>query len=150
MFSKMKKVLKIGALLGFILFISLQVLNVRSPITIGVAQADSGARVKGYTYTYDLLGHKKALGGARVTLCNPNGTPYTVSSSNNSYNKGYFEFPRSHTAANGSYQIIFEKLCYNTVSTNFSMDQYKGANVTVTMLSIGNSSIGVVPFFPWY
>jgi hypothetical protein len=150
MLAKVRRILKIGVLLGFVLFACLQILNVRSPITIGVAQADSGARVKGYTYTYNWLGQKVKVGGVKVTLCNPNGAPLSVYSSTSSYGKGYFEFPRSHTSANGGYQIIFEKPGYNTVSTNFSMDQYYGATASATMVSFGNSGIGVVPFFPWY
>jgi hypothetical protein len=152
MFAKMKRVLKIGALLGFILFISLQVLNVRSPITIGEAQADSGARVKGFTYVSNRWG-QQSLGGVKVTLCNPGGTPYIVYSSNGGYGnppRGYFEFPRTHTTANGGYQIIFEKSGYSTVSKNYNMDQFKGAIVTALMVGTGNSTVGISPFFPWY
>jgi hypothetical protein len=151
MIIKMKKILKLGILLGFLLFVCTQVLNVRSPITIEQAKAcDGTVRVYGYATTPGWWGPIK-LGGVKVTLTKPDGTKLVVYSSNDWGNKGYFEFTGTpDSLPDGDYSMKAEKRCYNTVSTDFSMEPYHGAEATITMVPCGSGSIGIVPFFPWY
>jgi hypothetical protein len=144
MLVKARRILKFGVLLGLALFACMQILNVRSPITIEQALATSKARVFGTTFKSDGI---TKLGYCTVKLKKPDGT---IKQTSSNYN-GYFAFSGDPTTLpNGSYTLTVSKLCYVTASKSFSMTEGYGASATVKMVSSGTSTIGITPFMPWY
>jgi hypothetical protein len=144
MLGKARRILKYGVLLGLVLFACMQILNVRSPITIEQALATSKARVFGTTFTSN---GRTILKNCTVKLKKPNGTVVPTTSNN----CGYFAFSGDPVSLpNGNYTLTVSKSGYVNASTSFSMSEGFGASAIVMLVSNRAGTIGITPFMPWY
>jgi outer membrane lipoprotein-sorting protein len=146
MLVKARRILKFGVLLCLVLFACMQILNVRSPITIEQAAATSTSKARVYGYTYKSNGYTK-LPYCTVSLQKPDGTTVQTSSNYNSY---FAVSGNPMTLPNGSYTLTVSKSGYVTASKSFTLTEGYGASAKVKMVASGTSTIGITPFMPWY
>jgi hypothetical protein len=142
--ARVRKILKMGALLGVLLFVMMQMLNVRTPITIETAQATETS-----SGIYRVYGHTNAS-YVSLRLTKPNGS-YMYTQSDGS---GNFAFVGNEESdfPDGTYGLRASKLYYTTVSKSFNLNVEMGARAEVTMIPVwfGNSYIAIQSFMPWY